>query len=71
MAFVVRNLRLDKAELLSIVDKGASGDDDHRPRIVLMKRRDSAAKGRCPAMRDLRISACGKLIAKENGIKRR
>jgi hypothetical protein len=39
MPSVLRKLVLDKAELFSIVDKGASGDDDHRPRIVLIKRR--------------------------------
>jgi hypothetical protein len=44
MAFLIRNLRLDKAELLSVVDKGASGDEEHRPRILLMKRRKVSAE---------------------------
>lgn len=35
---VLRNLRLNSAELLSVVDTGASGNDRHRPRIVLIKR---------------------------------
>ena len=32
------DLELGKVELLSVVDKGASGDRRHRPRIVLLKR---------------------------------
>lgn len=39
MPNVLRNLRLDTAELLSVVDKGASGDSEHRPAIVLIKRK--------------------------------
>jgi len=38
MAKILRNLKLNDAEFLSIVDKGASGDDQHRPRVVLFKR---------------------------------
>lgn len=34
----LRDLQLDKTEMLSVVDKGASGNSEHRPRIVLMKR---------------------------------
>ena len=36
---VVRDLQLSDVELLSIVDKGASGNDRVRPRIVLVKRK--------------------------------
>lgn len=35
--FIMSKMRLDKVAL-SIVDKGASGDDDNRPEIVLFKR---------------------------------
>jgi hypothetical protein len=34
----LQNLKLNRAELLSVVDKGASGNDDLRPKIVLFKR---------------------------------
>lgn len=39
MPTLLTNLRFDKVELVSVVDKGASGDDENRPRIVLFKRR--------------------------------
>lgn len=39
MPFVIKSMKLNKAELLSVVDKGASGDDENRPSIVLFKRK--------------------------------
>lgn len=39
MPFVLRNLKLNESELLSVVDKGASGNDRHRPKIALVKRK--------------------------------
>jgi hypothetical protein len=38
MPFVLRGLKLKTSELFSLVDKGAGGDEEHRPRIVLIKR---------------------------------
>lgn len=35
---VADEIQLDRMELLSVVDQGASGNDEYRPRIVLMKR---------------------------------
>jgi O-acetyl-ADP-ribose deacetylase (regulator of RNase III) len=43
MASKLVDLQLDDAELLSVVDKGASGDDTVAPRVVLIKRRSPRA----------------------------
>jgi hypothetical protein len=40
MATTLTDLQLDLAELLSVVDKGASGNSELSPRIVLMKRQE-------------------------------
>lgn len=42
MATILRNLKLSSVEALSVVDKGASGNDALRPRIVLYKRAEPA-----------------------------
>jgi len=41
-ALLITEMELDTAKLLSLVDAGASGDDDTRPSIVLFKRRKEA-----------------------------
>jgi hypothetical protein len=43
MPFVIKRIKLNRAALLSVVDKGASGDEDNRPSIVLFKRKKEAA----------------------------
>ena len=42
MALLIRNIRLNKIEWASVVDRGASGDANNRPRIVLWKREDKS-----------------------------
>jgi hypothetical protein len=44
MPIRIKKMRLDKMEFLSLVDKGASGDPDNRPAIVLFKRKAKATK---------------------------
>jgi hypothetical protein len=39
MPLLITEMQLDSAEFLSLVDKGASGDEDSRPSIVLFKRK--------------------------------
>lgn len=39
--FALRDLHLGSVEALGIVDQGASGDSEHRPSIVLIKRRST------------------------------
>ena len=41
MPLLITEMELDTAKLLSLVDAGASGDDDTRPAIVLFKRKGS------------------------------
>lgn len=53
----ITNLRLSDLELLSLVDKGASGDDSLRPRIMLVKRAEE------PRMADLAKRALGEILA--------
>jgi hypothetical protein len=40
MALLIRNIKLNKIEWASVVDRGASGDANNRPRIVLWKREE-------------------------------
>jgi hypothetical protein len=49
MALLIRNIRLNKIEWASVVDKGASGDAENRPRIVLWKREDKSLAKRIAA----------------------
>ena len=42
MPLLITEMTLDTAKLLSLVDAGASGDEDTRPEIVLFKRRTKA-----------------------------
>jgi hypothetical protein len=62
---IVRDLRLSEVELLSIVDKGASGNDRVRPRIVLVKRKDlpmaTVTKARTPQVILAELFEAGKL----------
>ena len=41
MPYLLTDIELHEMEWLSTVDSGASGDDDNRPAVVLMKRREA------------------------------
>jgi hypothetical protein len=44
MPLLITDMQLDFAEVVSLVDKGASGDEETRPSIVLFKRRTKPMK---------------------------
>ena len=65
VATIIEQLQLSDVELLSLVDKGASGDERTRPRIVLIKRRGEnmaeVAKARTPQVILAELFESGKL----------
>lgn len=63
---VLQDLELSVVELLSVVDAGASGDIDHRPSIVLVKRGTQVSKSKPPIKLIDRIA---KMFAKDPKIK--